>query len=432
MPRPRRSGPAAQADRPVAALEAQALFKAFAARRHIALAVSGGGDSLALMWLAAGWAKTLENPPKIDVLTVDHGYRAAAADEARQVADWARALGFDAHILTSSSKKPDSGLQQRARALRYRLMADWCRKAGAEVLVTAHTLEDQAETLLMRLARGSGIVGLGGMAAESLSEAGMPLARPFLEVSRERLRATLRKAGHAWIEDPSNENARFERVKLRKMMPKLAELGLTSEALARSAQRLGRAAKPLLQASDALALRAIDLRPEGYALIDLKEFEAVASEIRILALQGLLKILGGSNDLARLSEIERLEDWIMNEASPARTLAGCRIARRSTALVVGREPGRIGGDPVVLPKQGRVVWDGRFVVEWAKAPEETVIVPACLVGGLKRLEALPAFVQAGLPAIVARGKVIGLAYSVEAPAGLTCHFMGNGSLSALV
>ena len=140
-------------------------------------------------------------------------------------------------------------------------MADWCREAGAEVLVTAHTLEDQAETLLMRLARGSGIVGLGAMAAEGTTEDGFPIARPFLEVSRARLRATLRKAGHPWIEDPSNENTQFERVKLRKMMPKLAEIGLTAEALARSAQRLGRAARPLLRSSEALFVRAIDLRP---------------------------------------------------------------------------------------------------------------------------------------------------------------------------
>ncbi|MFO0994260.1 MAG: tRNA lysidine(34) synthetase TilS [Hyphomicrobiales bacterium] len=423
MPRPRQSGPAAPADRPISADEARTLFKPLESRRHIALAVSGGGDSTALMWLAARWAKGLKNPPKIDVLTVDHGYRASSADEARQVVVWARALDLTAHILTSSASKPDSGLQQKARALRYHLMADWCRKAGAEVLVTAHTLEDQAETFLMRLARGSGVIGLGAMAPDGVTEDGLPVARPFLGISRSRLRATLVAAGHPWIEDPSNENTQYERVRMRKMMPKLAEIGLTSEALARSAMRLGRAARPLLRASETLFAQAVELRPQGYALVDLEKFQGAGAEIRILALQELLKILGGTNDLAQLSEIERLDDWISTGVGQARTLAGCRIARRSKVLVVGREPGRIAEVAVALPHNGEVIWDRRFSVGWANRPEGSSIVPAALVPGLNRVKELPAFVQAGLPVIMAEGQAVGLPYSAQKPAGLSCRFL---------
>lgn len=426
MPRPRQSGPAAPPDRAVSAAEAQALFKTLESRRHIALAVSGGGDSTALMWLAARWTKSLKNPPKIDVLTVDHAYRAGSDNEARQVMAWANALGLPAHILTSSYSKPKSGLQQKARRLRYRLMTDWCGEAGAEVLVTAHTQEDQAETLLMRLARGSGVIGLGAMAAEGVAEGGLPIARPFLEISRARLLATLGAASHPWIEDPSNENTQFERVRMRKMMPKLAEIGLTSEALARSARRLGRAAKPLLRSSEALLAQAIEMRPQGYALVNLEKFLGAEAEIRILGLQELLKILGGTNDLAQLSEIERLEDWITTGAGQARTLAGCRIARRSKVLVVGREPGRIAGEPIMLPSLGSVVWDSRFRLEWGKRPQGSMIVPAALVPGLDRVKELPAFVQASLPVIVAKGQPVGLPYSAEMPAGLTCRFLFSG------
>jgi tRNA(Ile)-lysidine synthase len=262
------------------------------------------------MWLAARWAKALQTPPRLSVLTVDHGFRTAAAAEARQVVSWAEALGLSAHVMASPFGRPDSGLQQKARTMRYRLMAEWCRGAGAELLVTAHTREDQAETLLMRLARGSGVIGLAAMTAEGMTEDGFPLARPLLDVSGARLRATLRAADHPWIEDPSNENTQFERVRLRKMMPELAEIGLTAEALARSAQRLGRAAKPLLGSSENLFARAIELRPQGYALVDLAEFQAEEAEIRILVLQRLLRILGGTNDVPRLSEIEGLADWI--------------------------------------------------------------------------------------------------------------------------
>ena len=383
------------------------------------------------MWLAARWAKSLKISPKIDVLIVDHGFRATSGDEARQVAGWAKALGLKAHILGSTSPKPVSGLQQKARRLRYRLMADWCGKAGAEVLVTAHTQEDQAETLLMRLARGSGVIGLGAMAAEGVIEGRLPIARPFLGISRSRLRATLGAAGHPRIEDPSNENTQFERVRMRKMMPKLAEIGLTSEALARSAKRLGRAAQPLLRSSEALFAQAIELRPQAYALVDLEKFHGAEAEIRILALQQLLKILGGSNDMAQLSEIERLEDWIIAGTGQARTLAGCRIARRSKVLVVGREPGRIASDPLILPSSGGVVWDGRFRVEWGKRPKGSMIVPAALVPGVDRIKELPAFVQAGLPAIMASGRAVGLPYTTEAPAGLVCQFLGAGAFSEL-
>jgi tRNA(Ile)-lysidine synthase len=382
------------------------------------------------MWLAARWAKTLKNPPKIDVLTVDHGYRPAAADEARQVVVWAEALGLKAHVLTSRDGKPDSGLQQKARALRYRLMGDWCRKAGVELLVTAHTREDQAETLLMRLARGSGVVGLSAMAPEGVSEDGLPIARPFLEVSGARMRATLRQAGHPWIEDPSNENSQFERVKLRKMMPKLAEIGLTSEALARSASRLGRAASALKRSSEALIGEAVELHPQGYGLVDLQRFRAEDTEIRILALQELIKILGGSNELVQLSEIERLESWISSGAGQARTLAGCRIARRSRTLVIGREPGRIGENPVPLPPSGQVIWDRRFAIAWSRPPASAVIVPGACVPGRKRVGDLPAFVQAALPVILAEDRMVALPLAGEQPPGLTCRFLGSERFAA--
>ena len=298
------------------------------------------------------------------------------------------------------------------------------------MLVTAHTREDQAETLLMRLARGSGIIGLGSMAMEGLTDNGFPLARPLLEVTRSRLRATLRAADHPWIEDPSNENTQFERVKLRKMMPKLAELGLTSEALSRSALRLGRASRPLLRLSHALFAQAIDLRPQGYATVELDKFRAEEAEIRILALQELLTALGGTNDPPQLSEIERLEDWIFHGTGQARTLGGCRIARRTKVLVVGREPGRIMADPVALPRSGSVIWDERFVVEWPKRPEGSAIIPAGLVPGLGRLKELPSFVQAALPAIMAEGRAVGLPYSAHVPVGLTCQFLGIDDRSA--
>ena len=425
MPRPKRSGPVAEANRPVAALEAQGLFQALEAHQHVALAISGGGDSTALMWLAAHWAKSLQNPPRLSVLTVDHGFRAASAGEAEQVVAWAEALGLSGYILTADTGKPSSGLQNKARELRYRLLARWCREAGASALVTAHTREDQAETFLMRLARGSGIQGLSGMPAHGVTSDGVPIERPFLDIERARLRATLTVAGHSWIEDPSNEDVHFERVRMRKHGVKLAEIGLTAAVLARSAGRLARAAQPLVRQSSALLEAAVDLKPQGYALIDLGKFRSEEAEIRILALQQLLKMMGGALEPPRLMAVERLDAWIGSGAGQARTLAGCRIARRSKSLVIGREPGRIAAGPVDLPHGGPVIWDKRFMVEWDKSPAGSVILPAGLVSGRSRDDSLPAFIRDGLPAIVAEGRLVGLPYSAQVPAGLHCRFLGS-------
>ena len=186
--------PAAEAARPVDPDTAQELFAPLGFHAHVALAVSGGSDSTALMWLVRRWALAAARPPKISVLTVDHGLRPQAQAECASVVDWARALGLEAHILTWPGSKPASGLQAKAREMRYSLMRDWCRAHGATLLVTAHTLEDQAETVLMRLARGSGITGLSGMRADETAD--VLLERPLLTVTRAGLKATLRAANH--------------------------------------------------------------------------------------------------------------------------------------------------------------------------------------------------------------------------------------------
>src|SRR5262249_43907706 len=156
--------------------------------------------------------------------------------------------------------------QAKAREMRYGLLTAWCQSQGATVLVTAHTLDDQAETFLMRLARGSGIRGLAAMRAD---EAGPGLlARPPPRGHRAELRATLVAAGHSWIDDPSNEDARFERVRLRRAAPVLRELGLSPEALARSAMRLERALIPLQGMARDFMARHVEVRPEGFAMVE--------------------------------------------------------------------------------------------------------------------------------------------------------------------
>jgi len=227
-------------DSPISSQDAKRLFADFKAAPAIVLAVSGGPDSVALMWLMARWRRHFADGPRLIAVTVDHGLRAEAAHEARSVKHLARTLDLPHRTMRWTGDKPKTGLPAAARAARYRLLAQAARSAGATHVFTAHTRDDQAETLLMRLLRGSGIAGLAAMARESARD-GVVLARPLLNVPKSRLIATLDKAKIAFAEDPTNRDTAFTRPRLRALLPLLAAEGGDARGLARLASRLARA-----------------------------------------------------------------------------------------------------------------------------------------------------------------------------------------------
>jgi tRNA(Ile)-lysidine synthase len=188
-------------------------------RRHLAVAVSGGPDSLALVLLAARWAK--HNGHTVSALTVDHGLRPESAAEARQVADWLAGRELAHAVLRWRGAKPATAVQATARAARYRLLVGWCRRNRVADLLVGHQLEDQAETLLMRLARGTGLDGLAAMTPASRLD-GVRLVRPLLAVPKARLRATLEAVDQPWIEDPSNLDPEFLRTRAGQALALLA------------------------------------------------------------------------------------------------------------------------------------------------------------------------------------------------------------------
>ena len=219
--------------KPVSRAEANELFADLVSAPAIVLAVSGGPDSTALLLLAARWRQARRRGPKLLAVTVDHGLRAGSAAEAKQVARLARSLGVPHRILRWTGAKPRSGLQEKARMERYRLLSEAAVNTGASHILTAHTLDDQAETVLMRLLRGSGPTGLSGMSARDAARgADVDKAR----VSRFRKRgliATLRQAKIPFIDDPSNRDPRFTRVRMRELMPALGERGARRQAVGR-------------------------------------------------------------------------------------------------------------------------------------------------------------------------------------------------------
>ncbi|HEX9468822.1 MAG TPA: tRNA lysidine(34) synthetase TilS, partial [Bradyrhizobium sp.] len=225
---------------PISASDAKRLFADWKGAPAIVLAVSGGPDSIALMWLAARWRRALARGPRLFAVTVDHGLRTEAAREAREVKRLARALDLPHRMMRWSGAKPKTGLPAAARDARYRLLAQAAQESGATHILTAHTRDDQAETLLMRMLRGSGIAGLAAMARE-VERDGVLLARPFLNVSKSQLIATLKKAKIGFADDPTNRDVNFTRPRLRALMPLLAAEGGDTHNLARLASRLARA-----------------------------------------------------------------------------------------------------------------------------------------------------------------------------------------------
>jgi tRNA(Ile)-lysidine synthase len=231
----------AAAAKAVDAAEAEAAFADFPGRHRLLVAVSGGPDSMALMGMLARWRDAdISRRTVLHVATVDHGLRAASAGEAAMVGREARRLGLPHSTLRWEGAKPGAGIQAAARLARYTLLAEEARRIEASIIATAHTLDDQAETVLMRFLRGSGPAGLAGMARQAI-RGGLTHWRPLLGLSKGRLIATCEALGLPFIHDPSNTDPAFARPRLRALMSQLEAEGVSPERLARLGIRQARA-----------------------------------------------------------------------------------------------------------------------------------------------------------------------------------------------
>jgi tRNA(Ile)-lysidine synthase len=425
---------------PVAASEAQALLAPLAEFPKVALAVSGGPDSVALMQLAARWRAGLGKGPQISVVTVDHGLRAASREEAEQVGRIASGLGLPHAILTWADQQPSAAsLQERARAARYGLMASYCHAAGIPALVTAHHLDDQAETFLMRLKRGSGLDGLAAI-PERGAWAGIAILRPLLDVPKARLVATLDAAGIAFVSDPSNLDLRFERVRMRGSADALASLGLTPEAIALSARRLRRAREALEQAAHDFLAKHSEVSEAGYAVVDHDALASAPQEIALRALAQLIAAVGGGEAPPRLAKLETLLAGVEAHRDKAHTLGRCRIAPIEGRLGIFREV-RGEGLPVaeLLPGE-RTLWDNRFQIELGTKEPSPIVVKALGEAGLRELRerqtlpsALPRLAGLTLPACWRGELLLGLPTLgrtvTGGPSGIDCRaiFVGAGT-----
>lgn len=475
---------------PIFAEERERLFTGLG-RCRLAVCVSGGADSMALMHLLAEWAadrrqvqrsgsgkwdaqQRREPRPEqmptpawlqgvatredlsavgglapIVVLSIDHGLRPEAAEETRFVAAEAKRLGFPHQILKSDEPPPETGIQEWARKLRHRLILElldaesWSlidfglkdEDDAKRHIVMAHHLDDQAETVLMRLARGSGAVGLGGMSEHQWLEIGpgrgrpysigTHLVRPLLSVPKARLRATLKAKGAAWREDHSNADCGFERVRIRSALEDLRGLGVTAKGIARSASRL-RAAEDSFMAFERCWERDIVSWNEGlFAEIETRRFVSRGQYAGVRLLQRILAAFGGASRAAGLSQVERLWGLLLGEEGPFKgsTLGGCRIELAGDlgggSIHVCREGQGDGLGRAALVPGNSIEWDGgRFRVA-AEADARPADVGALGADGWARLKravdgldelGLKAAAMATLPAIWRSDDLIGLPF----------------------
>jgi tRNA(Ile)-lysidine synthase len=347
----------AQKSAAISPSEAKTLFSGLHAFPVLVLAVSGGPDSTALMVLAARWRDALKTKPKLVAVTVDHGLRKESKREAAAVARLARKLKIAHRTLRWNGSKPSTGLQEAARMARYRLLGDAARRLGATHILTAHTLDDQAETVLIRMTRGSGITGLGAMmrlsALPSSGNSAVMLVRPLLDIPKLRLIATLRAAKIPYADDPSNRDPRFTRARLRGLIGALAHEGLDAQRLAQLARRLKRADVAVEKAVDrAMAELLVEL--PGAVAVEARRFAELPAEIALRLLGRAVAKAGdeGPVELGKLEALKSALDTAQNtgEGPFRRTLAGAVVTLKGHQLIVERAPPR-GRN--LLTKRGR-------------------------------------------------------------------------------
>lgn len=341
-----------------------ALFCGIDTDETILVAVSGGSDSMALLLLASAWAQ--RNGAHLQAVTVDHGLRPEAAHEAAFVAGVCAGLGVPHVTLAWEGTKPSFGIQEMARQSRYVLMDEFARECGASVILTGHTLDDQAETVFMRAQRPSGNGdgrGLSGMAKKTLLAGGSWIIRPLLGTTRAWLREVLAGFSQSWIEDPSNQDESFERVRARRLLAGDEQLRTRALALAAVSARFR-----TLHSSAAAAFltRHASIRPGPVFELDLSGTDAAPNPVCGLAVQILIAASGGHANLvsrSRLDVVMALASATVDDEAPRTrhlTLGGAIIEGQQGRLRFMRE--KRNQQPMLLDPGESAIWDGRLHV----------------------------------------------------------------------
>lgn len=332
----------------------------FEASPHLAVAVSGGADSMALCLLAHGWS-TLRGG-RVSALTVDHGLRPGSRSDVLQVGKWLRGRGIEHTVLSWVGEKPATGIQEAARSARYGLITQWCVQSNVLHLLLGHHRQDQAETVLMRQCRASGLDGLAGMASV-VETAEVRRLRPLLNTPPARLRAVLLAVGQPWIEDPSNSDPAYTRNRVRALLPRLSEGDSAVSSVIANSARMAQARMTLARAASTLLARCCQVYSCGYARFDARAMAAAPPEVAARALGGLMATIGGRMYAPAPEKLERVFFQLIRENTVAGvTLGRCRLDRSGDRVLVCRESRGLPS-PRLMEVDGPTHWDGRFLID---------------------------------------------------------------------
>nr|WP_237072607.1 tRNA lysidine(34) synthetase TilS [Pseudaestuariivita rosea] len=385
--------------------------------KSIAIAVSGGGDSMALLHLTRNWARA--KSCKTHAVTIDHGLRPEAKDEADFVAKTCRNLSVP-HSILSWKQHPGTGnLQAQAREARYDLIGDWARANDIPVLLLGHTSDDQAETVLMRLARGSGVDGLAGMPRKR-QDRQVQWLRPLLNISRQALRDDLTTIGAAWIDDPSNDDPRFDRVKARQLMQALAPMGLTQKRLVQMAQHMADARHVLEIATKKLAEDSVQIIA-GSVRIETAIWRDAPADLRHRLLAHALCWVSQQTYRPRFSALTKLARGLIQGDNGS--LHGALVFQKADHIWITRELKAVAKTSFISDQ----TWDGRWRMIGPVKPDQRI--RALGDEGLARCEnwrdtGLPRQVLLSSPAIWHETELIAAPFAGHSN-GWTAELMAN-------
>ncbi len=334
-------------------------YMPFESSPHLAVAVSGGSDSMALCLLAQRWAT--ERGGAITAVTVDHGLRSASADEARQVNRWLKRYGINHVILDWKGEKPTAGIQDAARNARYMLLSQWCRDHDMLHLLLGHQRDDQIETFWQRMIRGSGLYGLSGMATVT-ERYGVRLLRPLLSQSRKALRDWLEERKQPWLDDPANDDMRYSRSHIRQHRQQWQGELIDDARIAGNISSLGRSRQVHEKQLSAQAVRAFQIYKEGYARIDRERFAVLPQDVALRLLNAIVRIIGAGT-APRMAKTRHLLADISSSTFTGGTLNGCQLQPQGASqeyILLLREPQAIA--PAMKLTQGLKRWDNRFLI----------------------------------------------------------------------
>jgi tRNA(Ile)-lysidine synthase len=297
-------------------------------RSHLAVGVSGGADSMALCILAARWGRS--NNVLITALVVDHGLRESSSSEARVVAAWLKRLAIPFEILTIGEPKPTTGLQEKARRWRFLAFDNWCRSNGVGAVLLGHTLDDQIETLYMRINADTGPDGLSGMSSYARLR-GLIIARPLLSVTKKRLIATCNHHNQTWINDPSNLDERFTRVFWRNLKPKI---GLESRSIQRFSKVMGNLRGIIDNYCRDFIKYSGGVSSLGLIWFEASDFDKLPPYFSELMIGRILSSIGGASKPIKKRKIGNLRRNLTDKTALTETLGGCIVQKLEKGRVL--------------------------------------------------------------------------------------------------